>query len=288
MDEKSQIIIDRRIEQILRELGAKEPPLHLEDVLAFLNLHREYYSLSDPGILDHIGHKLKIGTQKILQIKDKINLQGLFFPSERKILIETEIPDIKKRWITAHELGHAIVPWHDAFLIGDTAETLDPAYHEMIEQEANYAAASLLFMASRFSKEASDYELNIASVKLLSKKYGNSQTMTLRRFVEYSQDKPMVAVISRPYWKLENEQVECRYFIPSRLFKKRFSKIVEGEILEQMRGYTISKSGGPIGGGEFVLLDDNGVAHEFIGDSFFNRYDILTLIVHKGEKKIVV
>lgn len=107
--------------------------------------------------------------------------------------------------------------------------------------------------------------------------------MTLRSFVQHGKDKPMVAVISKPHWVALADENLCRYFISSRMFQERFSKIRESEVLEQVKSYVICKSGGPVGGGEFVLFDDNGIPHEFIGDSFYNRYDILTLVVHKRE-----
>lgn len=283
MDEKSRIDIDKRIEKILRDMGVKEPPLILEDVLSFLDVFRGYYSLSDPGFIDHISYKLRIGARQLTSFIEKVKLKALWLPDEKKILIDKDTPSIKHRWYSAHELGHRIVPWHSDFTIGDTAETLDPDYHEIIEAEANYAAASLLFLASRFSREASDYELNIKSVQSLSKIYNNSQAMTLRRFVQYGRDKPMVAIISKPHWLAKADESLCRYFIPSKMFQERFGKVKENDLLEAISNYIIRQSGGPVGGGEFILIDDNGFAHEFIGDSFYNRYDILTLVVHKRE-----
>lgn len=280
MDERSARDIEKRIEKILHEMGIKEPPLILEDVLDFLNIHRDYYSLNDPKLLQEIFHKLRIGARKFNSLMEKIDLKGLLLPDQKKILIERELPDIKKRWVTAHEIGHQLIPWHIDFF-GDTAETLDPDYHEILENEANYAAASLLFLSARFSTEASDFALNFESVQSLSKIYGNSQAMTLRRFVQHGKDKAMLAVISKPYWKHETDENLCRYFIPSRKFLANFSKVTTNETLEQIKKYTLKKSGGPIGGGEFIFMDDNGSPHEFIGDSFFNSYDILTLIVHK-------
>ena len=138
-------------------------------------------------------------------------------------------------------------------------------------------------MASRFSQEAADYELNYTSVSTLAKIYGNTQVTTLRRFVQFGRDKPMVAVISKPHWVNPLEESLCRYFIPSRKFNASFSKVTSSDVLSHIQDYTIEKSGGPVGGGEFILMDDNGVPHEFIGDSFFNQYDILTLIIHKRQ-----
>jgi Zn-dependent peptidase ImmA (M78 family) len=215
MDEFTSKDIDERVEKIIREIGIKEPPLNLEDVLGFLDLHRGYYDLNNPNLIQEVTHRLKIGAFKIKDILGKIDLRGLWYPDEKKILIDENIPELKKRWVSSHEIGHRIVPWHKDFIFGDTAETLDPDYHEQLEAEANYAASSLLFLASRFTEEARDYNPNLKSVQKLSKIYGNTQTMTLRRFVQFSQNIPMVAVVSKPHWKGDhifssNDEL-CRY-----------------------------------------------------------------------------
>ena len=150
-----------------------------------------------------------------------------------------------------HEVGHKIVPWHKDFVFGDTAETLDPKYHEKIEAEANYAASSLLFTASRFSSEAKDYRLSIKSVIALADKYDNSITMTLRRFAQYAGQVPMVAIISKPHWKAsEGENDLCRYFVPSMAFKKQFNNVIPELIINQIKNYSVTKNGGVIGSKE--------------------------------------
>jgi len=291
MDEFTTRDIDERVEKILKEIGILEPPVDLEDVLDFLDLHRGYYDLTNPNLVQEVTHRLKIGAFKIKEILGKVDLRGLWYPDEKKILIDESIPEIKKRWVSSHEIGHRIVPWHKDFIFGDTAETLDPEYHETLEAEANYAASSMLFLSGRFTEEARDFSQCINSVKKLSKIYGNSTTMTLRRFTQYSSDLPSAAVISKPHWKDEhifdsNEDL-CRYFIPSSRFGSEFPSITSTLLIDQIKSFTRERRGGPVGEGEIVLLDANGQAHSFVGESFFNRYDILTLIVYKGKVPVM-
>ena len=56
MDDYTAETIDKRIGQILREAGISEPPLSLDEVLNFLDLHRSYYDLTDPSLLQIISH----------------------------------------------------------------------------------------------------------------------------------------------------------------------------------------------------------------------------------------
>lgn len=280
MDERTERDITVRVEKILREMGAKEPPLKLEDVLEFLEVHRSYYSLKDPNLLQEIFHKLRIGAQKAKDLAEKIDLRGLWLPDQKRILIDSDVPKNKHRWVTAHELGHKIIPWHAELVQGDTAETLDPDYHEQIEAEANYAASSLLFLASRFSDEAADYAPSMSTVKALSGIYGNTQSSTLRRFVLHAHNKPMIALILKPHWKHPfSEPLDiCRYYVPSKKFSFSFAKVLPIELINHVTSTTMRRSGGPLGGGTLLLTDDNGIVHEFVSDSFFNQYDVLTLI----------
>lgn len=280
MDKYSAREINERVEKILTEISISDPPIDLETVLEFLNIHRSYYDLTNPSLLQEISHRLKVGSIKITGIFHKIKLRGLWLPDDKKILICKNVPKIKKRWICAHEIGHKIVPWHKDFIFGDITETLDPEYHELLESEANYAASTLLFLGTRFSREARDYPPTLNSVFKLSKVYGNSITMTLRRFVLFSTQEPMLGVVSKPYWE-DNDGNLCKYFIASSKFSTMFPAIKPDFVLNQIQTYTAKKSGGPIGQSELTFLDANGEAHIFYSESFYNRYDILTLIVYR-------
>jgi hypothetical protein len=74
--------------------------------------------------------------------------------------------------------------------------------------------------------------------------------------------------------------------LPSGKFSKEFSNILQSEVIEQIKSYTFERRGGPVGAGEIIFMDSNGSVHSFEGESFFNSYDILTLIKYK--KKIAV
>lgn len=77
MDDFSCKEIKEQIDKVLREIGALEPPINLEDVLSHLNLHKEYYDLSNPTLIQEISHKLKVGAFKIRDVITKIDLRGI-------------------------------------------------------------------------------------------------------------------------------------------------------------------------------------------------------------------
>ncbi|MGZ3720717.1 MAG: hypothetical protein ACXVB8_20565 [Bdellovibrionota bacterium] len=283
MDRKTAQDIDRTVEKLLKEMGRLTPPLRIEDVIQHLSIDHSYYSLEDPGLLKEIFHRFKIGKKKATDLVQKVKLKGLWLPDSNQILVDLSVVEKKRKWVNAHEVSHKIIPTHSQFFQADTAETLDPEYHEMLEMEANYGASALIFMGQRFTTEAVDVAPCFKTIELLSKRYQNTLATTLRRFVLLSHNLPMLGMISTPYWKElpEGQPSRCRYFIPSPLFADQFSAVEPLAALKLVDGYTVPKRGGMVGTDTLELVDDNGLRHEFLAESFFTSYDLLTLICHK-------
>lgn len=278
--------IDAAVQRVLRDLGNPEPPLRLEDVRELLRLDKGFYSTRDDGAIREVVHKLKLAGKQVVArpalLKDvilKFNLRALFLPDRKRILIDSDLPDLKKRWSEAHEIGHDLVPWHADTMLGDDRATLTPACHEQIEAEANYAAGQMLFLQGRFVEEARSLKVGLNSVRTLNDRYGNTLTTTLWRYVELSDEAWMGAVTCHPLRPAQDflDSAPLRYFIRSRRFEERFSTISETEVFRTIVSYCNDRSGGPLGAAEVPLSDDNGRVHVFRFETFFNRYDALTL-----------
>lgn len=69
----------------------------------------------------------------------------------------------------------------------------------------------------------------------------------------------------------------CRHFIQSLAFKRRFTRTSEAGLFTAVAGYCGSQGGGPLGEDGLMLTDDLGDRHRFFFETFFNRYDALTL-----------
>jgi len=282
LDGKTASEIKRRVERLLREMGVKEPPLNLEDVMDHLSVDHSYYDLEDPTLIRDFWHKLKVGASKVHSVMKRIDLKAIWLPDSRHIIVDHSVPNPKRKWVNAHEVTHSIIPTHREFFLGDTAETLDPDYHEMLEAEANSGASELIFIGKRFTLDGLDCRRQFESIQLLRKTYQNTLATTLRRFVQYTHDIPMVGVISRPWWDEGPEYgaSRCRYFLPSPRFESQFSGVRPQDVVEFINSHTSKKRGGPIGSGIIPLKDDNQETHSFLCESFFNSYDVLTLITH--------
>ncbi len=177
---------------------------------------------------------------------------------------------------------------------GDNTHTLSTNCHEQIEAEANFAAGRMLFLQERFTDEARALEPTIATVRKLHGKFGNTMSTTLYRFVELAgEDRPIVGMITdHPHVSRRPADHDpakpCRHFIQSPAFASRFSRIPEKDVFGAVAGYCGSQGGGPLGDSKLILTDDNGDQHRFYFETFFNRYDALTLGIYlKPEVRVI-
>jgi hypothetical protein len=107
--------IDKIVARRIRDSGLTEPPIQIEDLLEFLNLHRDFYDLEDPSLIDRVRHKIIIGGKKFVKIAKKIGLAALWLPDRDQILVDSSLPKPKQEWASFHDSVHTILPWHKAF-----------------------------------------------------------------------------------------------------------------------------------------------------------------------------
>lgn len=293
--------IDQRVERVLKGLGNPEPPLRLEDIRRLLKLDRRFYTTKDPSAVQETISRIRVATIQLYErptlifdaIK-KFSLKALYLPDRKRILLDGSLPEKKHRWNEAHEIGHSLIPWHEDMMHGDNAHTLSTDCHEQVEAEANFAAGRMLFLRDRFTDEARALEPSLESVRQLHGRFGNTWSTTLYRFVEMAgADRPLVGLITdHPHVSRRPANHDpakpCRHFIQSPSFAARFSRMPEKDVFAAVAGYCGSQRGGPLGASELILTDDNGDQHRFYFETFFNRYDALTLGIYlKPEARII-
>lgn len=283
--------IREQVDKVLRGLGNPEPPLDLREVRELLDLDRQFYSSTNSNALREMVSRVKVGAKQLARrpalIKDivrKAGLHALWLPDRKRILIDEDIPDLKKRWAEAHEVSHSIFPWHAHFLFGDNRETLRSSCHEKLEHEANFGSGQLLFLRGRFVEEAQDLPHTLKSVRSLNKAFGNTLTTTLWRLVEEAhRGEPIFGIVSahpKHHGNGFDPTDPCRYFIESPAFRERFGNVTEVEAFRGIEGYASWSKGGPLGEGDVEFVGRDGERHRFHLETFYNRYEALTLGVH--------
>jgi len=284
MDRATRIEIQRIAASTLREADLNEPPLSVERLLEHVQLHRDYYDLSNPGFLDRAKHKLRITGRKLVDIVAKVRLQAVLLFDEARICIDHDLPKIKHPWASCHETGHRVLPWHKPFFFGDTAQTLDPAYQADLEDEANYAAGRLLFMGEQFSRDARDVAPTVDGIKALAKRYRASLTTTLRRYVEEGPDVAMAMLVSTASWTIKpaDQEHRWRHFVPSTRFAQLFPDASADSLRVAVDSQARYQRGGTVADFALGLLDARGERHEVRVWSFNNQHYLLTLLVEEA------
>ena len=282
--------IDKLVGRVLRDLGNPEPPLRLEDVRSVLSLDLQYYRSSDPHLLQELSHRFTLLAKKtlpdvgkhLLAALSKSQLCAFWVPESARILVDSDVPQPKHRWIEAHEIAHSITPWHKDFLLGDNQHTIDPACRAMLESEANFGAGKLLFLSGKFASEALDLELSFPSIKLLSNRYSNSIVSTFWRMVE--ERDPTASVFGMVSTHPLHADVGChdgnhpwRYFIRSKMFRTQFSSICPDEVYGLISRHATYRRTGPVFSARDYLKDGVGVDWEFQIESFSTKHALLTL-----------
>ena len=282
--------IQEQVSRILRDLGNPEPPLKLKNVRSLLSLDLQYYSSSDPGLVSELTHRFRLLAKKTipdlgkhLQVAlSRSQLCAFWVPEHSRIMLDGDIPKPKHRWIEAHEIIHSIVPWHNSFLLGDNAQTLDPTCHAVLEAEANYGAGRLLFLNDRFGMEARDVNLSFESIQLLKQRYGNSIISTFWRLVEdRSPLEPVFGLVSvHPHYPeigSHDGPKPWRYFIRSDAFARQFSGISPKAVYGLVKSHASPRKAGPIFAAQDIICDDRGTPWEIELECFSTTHAVLTL-----------
>ena len=283
MDDATRREIDKVAWQTLRDAGIVEPPVRTETILEHLELYRQFYDLQDPGFIDRAKYKIQIHGRRLIEIVKKIKLTAVLFDDENRIVVDAALPDLKREWPSLHEASHRIFEWHRPYFYGDTAQTLDPDWHEALEEEANYGASVLMFCGPVFAKDAKDTIAGWAAIKALKARYGKSYSTTLRRYVERGPELPMAMLASTPSWKEkpDDQITRCRHFVPSKQFRERFGNLTPDDLLACVDHHAAKRRGGQVADFTCAFEDTNGTRHDFRAESFFNTHYIQTLFTYQ-------
>lgn len=112
-------------------------------------------------------------------------LQGVIHFGAREVWVRPDLHVLRKRFVTAHEIGHDVLPWQrEAIAYLDDAERLRPDVRVAYERQANQAAIELLAQGDTLRKEADDSRLTGQLLSELSAKFQISMQAISRRIVE--------------------------------------------------------------------------------------------------------
>lgn len=188
----------RRVSQIATDLLVKADalgriPTPLDEVLSAAGLVEPQQSLLAPELVAQAPSHIQGAISKLLS-----RVRGLLDRRAREVHLDpTVTSEGKRRFIKGHEIIHQAAPWQLDLVHADDDYRLAPDVRFQFELEANFGAAELLFQGKRFTDEAADLEVGMASVVAASQRYHTSIESALWRYVECNRE-PMLAVVLDP------------------------------------------------------------------------------------------
>jgi len=111
-------------------------------------------------------------------------LLGALWFEERVMYVDERQSLPRRRFTEAHELVHALCPWHEAVLREDTEDELFRPAVDAVEAEANAGAGLLIFQGSAFAGRAAQAPCSIATALELAREHGASRHATLHHYVQ--------------------------------------------------------------------------------------------------------
>jgi Zn-dependent peptidase ImmA (M78 family) len=150
-----------------------------------------------PTPLDAVAEAAGIEIEPIAglaQTADRPLLGALWF-EERTLFLERRQSAVRRRFTQAHELMHALCPWHRAILRTDTKAELFGPTRRRIEIEANTGAGLLLFGGSAFA--AGPGSPSIDRALDLAARHAASVHATLHRCVQADRGASALLVTGR-------------------------------------------------------------------------------------------
>ncbi len=199
---------------------------------------------------------------------------GALWFEERTLYVAGGQSAPRRRFTEAHELAHALCPWHEAVLRLDTEDELFRAARSAIEAEANLAASLLIFQGLDAAEPPS-----IGGALELAERHGASAHATLHHLVERHPEAAALLVAGRfpdregdlPVWRT----------VESRAFARRFgaghpAKLRPGtplrELAESARGHGRASAA-------LRLTDRSGRRRRCRAEGYYNRHSLLLLLL---------
>lgn len=217
-------------------------------------------------------------------------LGAAVFPS-REVFVDRGQIERRQRFTAAHEIGHLLLPWHGQLALLDDEQRLFFGTREDVEEEANWAAAHLIFQGpERFFARAGDYPISLAAPQALAERYRASMHATIRYYAEHHHDQVAVLIAGR--YRQFDGTLPIWNSIQSATFREHFGRfgdhvgslVIEGEAspLGQLAAAALQQGVGaePLQDA-MMLTDRDGDVRRFTAEAFFNGYSMFVFVARR-------
>jgi hypothetical protein len=209
-------------------------------------------------------------------------LLGAVWFEERIVYVDERQAAPRRRFTEAHELVHALCPWHEAVLREDTERELFRPAVAALEAEANAGAGLLIFQGAGFARRAQAAGPCSAETALaLAEAHGASRHATLHH---YAQTHPRaVALLTVGRFPRRDGSLPVWRSVESPAFRRRHGSaaahypagLLPGSGLHGL-AEAARTSGGLVRAG--VRLGDASGGSRIVAEAHYNRHAFLVLL----------
>ncbi|MGH2967872.1 MAG: ImmA/IrrE family metallo-endopeptidase [Solirubrobacteraceae bacterium] len=179
-----------------------------------------------PTPLEAVGRHARIrAVEPVTALPAEVRVRGreilgaLWF-EERVVYVDERQSAPRRRFTEAHEIIHALCPWHVAVLREDTEDELFRPVSDAVEAEANAGAGMLLFQGSAFARRAEAAPCSIATAHALAREHGASVHATLHHYVQTHPR--VVAMLTTGRFPRKDGSLPVWRSVESRAFRRRY------------------------------------------------------------------
>ena len=214
---------------------------------------------------------------------------GALLHRERVAFVDLNQCEPRARLTQAHEIGHQIIPWHQAAFQLDDEERLLGNTHDQLETEAYLAGGHLLFQGQRFLKHALDYHVSIGTPIALAPDYGASRHATMRYYVLHHPDAVALLVAGR--YPNRDGSVPIWTSIESASFAAKFGNLADlmngrlaitggtGQPLGDIAGEAMRTAA--VAAKNLAICDLRGDHRDFVAEAFYNQHNVFVMVAEK-------
>jgi len=214
---------------------------------------------------------------------------GALLHRERVAFVDLSQCEPRARLTEAHEIGHQIIPWHQAAFQLDDEERLLGNTHDQLETEAYLAGGHLIFQGQRFLRHALDYQVSISTPIALAPDYAASRHATIRYYVLHHPDAVALLVAGRyqhrdgsvPIWtSVESASFAHKFGSLARLMNGRLVIAgCTGQPLGDIAGEAMRTA--EVAAKDHAMCDLRGDRRDFVAEAFYNQHNLFVLVAEK-------
>jgi hypothetical protein len=158
----------------------------------------------------------------------RARLLGALWFEERALFIDESQSPPRRRFTEAHEIVHALCPWHAGALRLDTADELFGRITRGIEAEANYGASRLIFQGAAFAAQAADAEPSLRTAFALAGAFGASRHAAAHEYTE-THERPLALLVAGR-WPTREGRLPVWRSVESPSFTARYGPVRPAEL----------------------------------------------------------